>query len=768
MRRTSIATAIALVLGAPVHAQPAPAEDAQVPLTYVGANARVSLGIDEHGDVQGEALGIFGFDGDSAWIGELWKGQGSAGGVQFDYHWLLGGLTRQDTIDRPGDVRVAKAFVAFDQNVWHDRKASVGVGYEKNDFFVDGYLSFATSGARRIDTLTEQTSHLLSGVENGHAWTQTETVTTITDVFAHPYEHGIGVRLGRYFDEPLMRLRGGLDYERGKYGADQIGVSLGIDKYIPNSGWSFSLEGEHIRKTGDYETDTSDDRVWLLARYEFGQSFRPVQPTRAVQVERAVPDIRPAPPQVVRNEVRLDADAFFDFDRATLRAEAKAALDGLLGQLASNRRVSRVSVIGHTDSIGPDDYNQALSERRAKAVHDYLAAHGIAADEIAMRGEGERNPTYPNDTPANRQKNRRVDIDFLTIEESTVSEPTPAPTRSVVWIREPVAVPAAWIERALRNPAAHKRSVDVYRFERSSTATTHGDRQYANRPPVAVDDGKVLESCPLSLNLNVLANDSDPDGDPLTVIAAGTGQYGTTRINADGSITYTANAGDDGRLCGLGDSFTYTIRDSFGATATATVRLTPLPRPNRAPLAHDDAASTAIGTPVRIDVLANDSDPDGDALVLEGAATPAHGSVATNADGSLTYTPAPGFEGSDSFAYTVSDGHGGKASAKVTVTVGTNRPPLALDDSVAVLKGYGRDIDVLANDSDPDGDRLRVIAVEHTSSMTATVSINADGTVRYQHSHGTQGPDTFRYTITDDHGHTATATVHVLVNEIVL
>jgi len=84
-----------------------------------------------------------------------------------------------------------------------------------------------------------------------------------------------------------------------------------------------------------------------------------------------------------------------------------------------------------------------------------------------------------------------------------------------------------------------------------------------------------------------------------------------------------------------------------------------------------------------------------------------------------------------------------------------------------VLKGYDTDIDVLANDSDPDGDSLTVISVEHTGPGIATITINDDNTVHYQSIHGYSGPDTFEYTISDGRGGTAKATVAIYVYEIV-
>jgi outer membrane protein OmpA-like peptidoglycan-associated protein len=652
----------------PANPQNPPPPDPSIPVTYVGSNLRVSLGIDDSGDVLGEILGILGKTDEHAWLGELWLGHGGAGGVQLDYHFVHGS---GDAADEKGDnAAIWKLFGAADQNEWKDRKATLGLGWEKKDFTIDGYYSHSISGSRLTNTTNDLVTNTITGTDEGGPYTQVQTIDTLTHFYEHPYENGVGVRLGKYFDDPLIRVRGGVDYEVGHYSSDQFTLSLGIDKYFANTGFSLSLEGESLHKSGDFELDKNDTRGWLLLRYDFGQSFRPREPYRMVQVEKRVPDTSAPPPpapQVMRNDVRLDGDAFFDFDHATLRPDAVAALDELIAKLKSSARVSRVTVIGHTCDIGPAEYNQKLSERRAAAVKAYLADHGVAADEVEARGEGELNPKYPNDTRENRKKNRRVDIEFLTIEETTAATPPPAPApKSVVeWVKEPVAAPPAWIERALRNPAEHKRTVDVYRFAKSTTTTTVGPREHG---PVAVDD-------------------------------------------------------------------------------SATV------------------APNSTSNP--IDVLANDSDADGDTLTITNVSTPAHGSVVATGS-NVGYTPAANYLGEDTFTYTISDGRGGTASATVHVTIESpDQPPVAGSLSVRVLKGEAIDIPVLQAASDPDGDPLTVISVNHTGPLPQNiVTINEDNTVRYQSVHGVFGQDYFEYTVSDGRGGTATGIIYVYVFEI--
>jgi hypothetical protein len=103
-----------------------------------------------------------------------------------------------------------------------------------------------------------------------------------------------------------------------------------------------------------------------------------------------------------------------------------------------------------------------------------------------------------------------------------------------------------------------------------------------------------------------------------------------------------------------------------------------------APTATNDSASTSPSTPVTIDVLANDSDSDGDTLTITGSTAPAHGTVTCTAT-QCQYTPANGFTGTDSFQYTISDGHGGTATATVSVTVSAVVPAFGVDSPLPVI-----------------------------------------------------------------------------------
>ena len=162
----------------------------------------------------------------------------------------------------------------------------------------------------------------------------------------------------------------------------------------------------------------------------------------------------------------------------------------------------------------------------------------------------------------------------------------------------------------------------------------------------------------------VLENDSDPEGDTLTISGNTAPQNGSLTLNADGSFVYTPNLGFSGA-----DEFTYTITDGNGNEDTATVQFTVSTAENNPPVAIDDSATTSFETSVNGNVLANDSDPDGDAITVVSNTDASNGTVVVNADGSYVYTPDAGFSGADSFEYTISDGNGGQDTATVSINV---------------------------------------------------------------------------------------------------
>ena len=287
--------------------------------------------------------------------------------------------------------------------------------------------------------------------------------------------------------------------------------------------------------------------------------------------------------------------------------------------------------------------------------------------------------------------------------------------------------------------------------------------------PTAGDDAADTDgNAPVAVN--VLTNDAAAAGrtlQPATVAVGTRPARGTVSVNpTTGEVTYTAT----GFFLGT-DSFTYTVKDSSGATsnpATVTIIV------NR-PTANADFADTDGTNPVTVDVLANDTDPDGnDKLAKDSVKVvtgPARGSVAVDpATGAVTYTAGPGFRGTDTFTYTVTDA-AGAVSAPATVTIVVNRPT-ANDDTVLTKVGTPVTIRVRDNDTDPDGsDKLDPAAVKVVGSpANGAVTIDpTSGTVTYTPAAGFNGTDRFTYTVTDKAGaesNAATVTVRVREDQV--
>jgi hypothetical protein len=305
----------------------------------------------------------------------------------------------------------------------------------------------------------------------------------------------------------------------------------------------------------------------------------------------------------------------------------------------------------------------------------------------------------------------------------------------------------------------------------SNRATVSVTLNPVNDLPIAEDDSATTILQGDSITVNVTANDSDADDglDFGSIVILSGPNNGSYVVNSNGTIDYT----HDGSLTTT-DSLTYTINDLSGAISNiATVSFTMI-RPNIPPVAVNDVATTYAVTPVVIDVLANDTDADGDSLTIESVSSANFGTTST--DGlTITYTPiegypypVPGPDGLDTLVYTVIDGYGGSAFGIVNLTVlYPNEIPIATDNTATVNKGATINIDVAANDNDPDGnlDLGSIVIIDNPAY--GSVLVNGDGTVSYMHDDSVTTADSFTYTINDNVGATSNiATVTLVINDV--
>jgi outer membrane protein OmpA-like peptidoglycan-associated protein len=758
-KRTLLATSIATIITSAGASEPVDNDVQnldQINYSYNGDDTRLGIGITEEGEFIADFLKSFNTTYKSNWMAQAWYSDG-AGGLELDYHWISTD-SEQELIDNPLDYKIKKVFAAIDQNTWDDRKFTLGYGQEKEDKFWSLNLSKAVSGSRLASRNSEFFNDVLTGTIDGVDYIQDRTIETITSTFQHPYDWGVGGRFGKYFDNHLVRLTGGLDYEKGDYSSNQFTASVDLEKYFSNTGHSVALHVEQVEKEGDFEIDKSDTRAYLMYRYDFGKTFKPTERYEEVKVvdELALARLKEEYKEIIQNEIDLSSTAFFNLDSYELREDTKSVLNDLIAQIKSKKLASKINIVGHTCYIATHEYNQVLSENRANAARDYFVSQGVDAEIIMSSGKGETEPAYDNDGPE-FEKNRRVAINFLTIESIVNDLQVPEEKVPVKWVKKPIKTAPSWLARALGNPAKHKKTVDVYQYQETETIETLGDIVFLNQAPTAIDDELTVDRNSTGVLIDVLNNDSDPDNDTLTVVDVSQPANGTVNNNGT-SVTYTPNEGFIGT-----DVFEYTIDDGNGDQATAIVTIN---IENVGPQAVDDSATTNGTDPVSVDVVANDSDGDGTALIVKSVTQPENGTATNNEDGTVTYVANEGFVGSDTFTYIISDEDGAQSTASVTVIVEEplviNNPPIAVDDMYPVAMMGTLTFSPLSNDSDPDGDEISLVTVD-TSTLNGTLTVNSDGSMHYQAPQLFSGNDIFTYTITDPSGATATATVTLCV-----
>jgi large repetitive protein len=292
-----------------------------------------------------------------------------------------------------------------------------------------------------------------------------------------------------------------------------------------------------------------------------------------------------------------------------------------------------------------------------------------------------------------------------------------------------------------------------------------------NDAPTAVNDGPLTtaEDTPIT-GINVLANDFDGEavspttGDPLTVTTA-TATNGTVTIGAGGLLTYTPNLNFNGT-----DTITYTISDGRGGTSTATIPITitavndaPTPVGSLPPRANVDAA-TGISVPT----ASAFADVDNATLTYSVANLPLGLSInATTGviSGTIDRSASQGGAGGVyAVVVTARDAAGLAATQNFSWTV-TNPAPIAINDTALVVNEdtAGTTVNVLTNDSDPDGDPLTITSA---SAVNGTVVVNANGTITYTPNLNFSGTDTITYSISDGQGGTATATIPVTITAV--
>ncbi|WP_375389767.1 Ig-like domain-containing protein [uncultured Amnibacterium sp.] len=268
----------------------------------------------------------------------------------------------------------------------------------------------------------------------------------------------------------------------------------------------------------------------------------------------------------------------------------------------------------------------------------------------------------------------------------------------------------------------------------------------------------VYQNTPFPVTLT--GKDSDP-GDSISykVLLASGPSHGTLENGVTALHKYTPSANYTGP-----DSFQFQTVDSHGALsaiATVTITVIPATQPNRPPAPTNQAVSTPLNTAIKITLTG--TDPDGDLLnFLLNDPKPQHGTL-TGSTPNLTYTPAPGYVGTDTFGFKVDDGKAqSPAPGIITITVAKpNTPPVATNISAWTIQN--RPVGVSLGGSDPDGDTFTFNTPSDPAHGTVALT-GTPGRVVYTPDRWFNGLDTFTYTVTDSKGATsAPATVSVVV-----
>jgi hypothetical protein len=290
----------------------------------------------------------------------------------------------------------------------------------------------------------------------------------------------------------------------------------------------------------------------------------------------------------------------------------------------------------------------------------------------------------------------------------------------------------------------------------------------ATPPTAAADSGVTVAG--KAVSIAVLGNDTDVGGtiNPASVAVSTAAVHGTTSVNTTtGAITYTPTAGYTGT-----DTFKYTVANTQGgvstpATVTVTVSAPSGGGTTPAPTTVADSGVTEENKALSVAVLSNDTDVGGTinpASVAVSAAA-AHGTTSVNSTtGAITYTPAAGYFGTDTFKYTVANMQG-VASTAAMVNVTVDAPPTAAADSATTTQGQPVTISILGNDSDPIGTINPGSVAVSSAAVHGTTSISpTTGAITYTPAAGFTGTDTFKYTVANTLGGvSAPATVSIQV-----
>ena len=455
----------------------------------------------------------------------------------------------------------------------------------------------------------------------------------------------------------------------------------------------------------------------------------------------------------------------------------------------------------YTVSDGTDAQSSATVSGTITNVNDTPVA---ADDTTALNGNEDTTSAVLNTTLLSNDTD--ADSDTLKITKIGGETLTPGTAQTIAVTNGTVNVDSAGNIRF--TPTANHVGAVSFAYTVSdgtgaqSSATVSGTITNVNDTPVAADDTTALNgnqnTASAVLNTTLLSNDTDADGDTLTItmiggteLTPGTARSinvtnGTVNVDSVGNITFKPTANHVGAV-----SFAYTVSDGKGGTNSATVSGS-IQAVNDTPVAADDTTALngnedTTSAVLNTTLLSNDKDADGDTLTITMIGgtelTPGtaqtinvtNGTVNVDSVGNIRFTPTANHVGAVSFAYTVSDGKGGTNSAAVSGSIqAVNDTPVAADDTTALNGNEDTtsavlNTTLLSNDKDAEDDTLTITKIGGTeltpgtaqtiNVTNGTVNVDSAGNIRFTPTANHVGAVSFAYTVSDGKGGTNSATV---------
>ena len=261
-----------------------------------------------------------------------------------------------------------------------------------------------------------------------------------------------------------------------------------------------------------------------------------------------------------------------------------------------------------------------------------------------------------------------------------------------------------------------------------------------------LNNATVAENGSVTLNFNVSSDIAISGGIHLSAVSSDTTILDNpVPINSNGNVSMVLQPKE--YRSGYVDITVTATGDIYTTSKTIRLTITPMGYTN-------DSVSTNINTPLKISVLTNDYLVWGNSLNITQVISPLHGTAVKNADNTITYTPNAGFTGMDTFIYYFHNDSDGEGGGTVSVFVAQAEVPVANDDERVISEDVSQNIDILSNDTHPNGDTISVTGT--TAPLHGTVVLYPDYTINYTPSANWHGTDTFTYTISNGSGGTDT------------